>query len=120
MIVTGAYHVAVFALSQGISVVGLSSSRYYDDKFAGLNSMFGTGIETVRLDEDGMPDRLRAVIGRTWTDAPDVRSGLLTRAEHQIHASRTVFDRIGKFVERSVSERRDLESGSSLPPTSPR
>jgi hypothetical protein len=28
---TGAYHLAVFALSQGIPVVALSSSGYYDD-----------------------------------------------------------------------------------------
>ncbi|WP_064255802.1 polysaccharide pyruvyl transferase family protein [Rhodococcus sp. D-6] len=120
MIVTGAYHVAVFALSQGISVVGLSTSRYYDDKFAGLSSMFGTGIETVRLDEDGMPDRLRAVIGKVWADAPDMRSELLTRAERQIRASRAVFDRIGDLVELPVSARRDPQSDPSPPPTSPR
>lgn len=49
IIVTGAYHVAVFALSQGIPVVGLSTSRYYDDKFEGLAAMFGAGVELVRL-----------------------------------------------------------------------
>ncbi|USI91346.1 polysaccharide pyruvyl transferase family protein [Rhodococcus pyridinivorans] len=120
IIVTGAYHVAVFALSQGISVVGLSTSRYYDDKFAGLNAMFGAGIETVRLDEAGIPDRLRSVIERTWSEAPQVRSVLLARAENQIRASRTVFDRIAGFVEETVSERHDLRSAPSVPPTSPR
>ncbi|MGX4708168.1 polysaccharide pyruvyl transferase family protein [Rhodococcus ruber] len=120
IIVTGAYHVAVFALSQGISVVGLSTSRYYDDKFAGLNSMFGTGIETVRLDRDGMEDRLRDAIRSRWAGAPESRTALLARAEDQIRASRAVFDRIAGLVEAGITERRDLESGPSAPPTSPR
>ncbi|KOS57038.1 polysaccharide pyruvyl transferase family protein [Rhodococcus rhodochrous] len=120
IIVTGAYHVAVFALSQGISVVGLSTSRYYDDKFAGLNSMFGSGIETVRLDRDGMEDRLRDAIRSRWAGAPDSRTALLARAEDQIRASRAVFDRIAGFAEAGITERRDLESGPSAPPTSPR
>ncbi|OOL31208.1 polysaccharide pyruvyl transferase [Rhodococcus rhodochrous] len=120
IIVTGAYHVAVFALSQGISVVGLSTSRYYDDKFAGLNSMFGTGIETVRLDRDGMEDRLRDAIRSMWAGAPESRPALLAGAEDQIRASRAVFDRIARFVDGELTDGRDLESGPSAPPTSPR
>jgi polysaccharide pyruvyl transferase WcaK-like protein len=94
VVVTGAYHVAVFALSQGIPVVGLSTSRYYDDKFAGLAAMFGTGVELVRVDDDGLEDRLRDALQRQWTGAPQSRPALLERAEDQIAASRAVFDRI--------------------------
>ena len=51
VVVTGAYHLAVFALSQGIPVVALTSSAYYDDKFLGLSAMFGQGLTLVRLDD---------------------------------------------------------------------
>ena len=51
VVVTGAYHLAVFALSQGIPVVALTSSVYYDDKFLGLGAMFGQGLTLVRLDD---------------------------------------------------------------------
>src|SRR4029079_4760342 len=53
-LVTSTYHVAVFALSQGIPVVGLSTSAYYDDKFHGLAEMFGTGLTVVQLDDEGL------------------------------------------------------------------
>ncbi|MGI9540085.1 MAG: polysaccharide pyruvyl transferase family protein, partial [Miltoncostaeaceae bacterium] len=40
VMVTGTYHAAVFALSQGVPVVAISRSRYYDDKFHGLADQF--------------------------------------------------------------------------------
>ena len=33
--VTGSYHAGVFALAQGIPVVGLLQSAYYEQKFIG-------------------------------------------------------------------------------------
>ena len=79
IVVSGAYHVAVFALAQGIPVVGLSSSRYYDDKFEGLAAMFGTGLELVRLDGDDVEDRLRCdaqhMVARAGTEGWIARSG---------------------------------------------
>ncbi|MFO0749364.1 MAG: polysaccharide pyruvyl transferase family protein [Myxococcota bacterium] len=39
-VVTGSYHGAVFALGQGIPVVGLSGSAYYRDKLVGLARAF--------------------------------------------------------------------------------
>lgn len=108
VVVTGAYHVAVFALSQGIPVVGLSTSRYYDDKFDGLAAMFGTGVELVRLDDDGLEDRLRDAVRRQWAGAPQSRAALLDRAVAQIDASHAVFDRI-----------RDLAQGRDRSPSTP-
>jgi hypothetical protein len=84
----------VFALSQGIPVVGLSTSRYYDAKFDGLAAMFGTGLELVRLDDDGLEDRLRDAVRRQWAGAPQSRAPLLDRAVAQIDAGHAVFDRI--------------------------
>ncbi|GAB2657654.1 hypothetical protein GCM10027068_42070 [Prescottella soli] len=120
IIVTGAYHVAVFALSQGISVVGLSTTRYYDDKFAGLASMFGTGVQLVRLDRTGAEDRVREAIHELWAGAPASRPELLGRAEDQIRAGRAVFDRIVGLMDADATARRGPDTDPSLPPTFPR
>jgi polysaccharide pyruvyl transferase WcaK-like protein len=98
VMVTGAYHAGVFALSQGIPVVALTSSTYYDDKFLGLADMFGTGLELVRLDGDDLRDTLEAAIRSAWKAAPDLRPSLLASAEHQVAASRRAFDRICRLV----------------------
>jgi hypothetical protein len=87
----------VFALSQGVPVVGLTSSAYYDDKFLGLAGMFGTGLELVRL-EDDLGQRLPTAVRSAWDRAPQERSTLLASAEEQIAASRKTFDRICGLV----------------------
>ena len=69
IVVTGAYHAAVFALAQGIPVVCLSNSPYYLAKFQGLEDLFGLGCATVRLSEPDLPARLAAAIERTWNSA---------------------------------------------------
>jgi polysaccharide pyruvyl transferase WcaK-like protein len=98
VMVTGAYHAGVFALSQGIPVVALTSSAYYDDKFLGLGDMFGTGLELLRLDTDDLAEQLSAAIRSAWKAAPEVRPALLASAEHQIALSRRAFDRVCGLV----------------------
>ena len=56
VLVTGAYHAAVFALTQGIPVIALSTSRYYEDKFLGLADMFGTGLELVDTETEDLQE----------------------------------------------------------------
>ena len=94
VVVTGAYHLAVFALAQGIPVVGLTSSEYYDDKFLGLAGMFAGGIELVHLDAPDLGETLDKAIRSAWEQAPSVRSGLRARADVQILASRALLDRV--------------------------
>ncbi len=118
IIVTGAYHVAVFALSQGIPVVGLSTSRYYDDKFEGLAAMFDAGLELVRLDGEDFDDRLRRAMRSTWLRAPELRAGLLSRAVNQIEASRAAFDRAAQLVKGDITTRSNSNPGPTWPPTS--
>lgn len=118
IIVTGAYHVAVFALSQGIPVVGLSTSRYYDDKFEGLAAMFDAGLELVRLDGEDFDDRLRGAMRSTWLRAPELRAGLLGRAVNQIDASRAAFDRAAQLVKGDITTRSNSNPGPTWPPTS--
>jgi polysaccharide pyruvyl transferase WcaK-like protein len=96
--VTGAYHAAVFALSQGIPVVALTSSEYYDDKFLGLGDMFGTGLELVHLDGDDLAEQLGGAIRSAWKAAPEMRPALLASAERQIATSRQAFDRVCSLV----------------------
>jgi polysaccharide pyruvyl transferase WcaK-like protein len=106
VVVTGAYHVAVFSLSQGIPVVGLSTSRYYDDKFAGLAALFGAGLEQVRLDGDHVEERLRRSISQLWTRAPELRAPLLDSAQRQIESGRAAFERVAALVEGAPSPQR--------------
>ena len=98
VMVTGAYHAAVFALSQGIPVVALTSSTYYDDKFLGLAGMFGTGLELIRLDGEDVGERLSAAIRSAWKLAPDLRPELLASAADQIALSRENFERVCGLV----------------------
>jgi polysaccharide pyruvyl transferase WcaK-like protein len=98
VMVTGAYHAAVFALSQGIPVVALTSSTYYDDKFLGLAGMFGTGLELIRLDGSDLGERLSVAIRSAWKLAPARRPVLLASAAEQIELSRRSFDRVCSLV----------------------
>lgn len=98
VLVTSTYHVAVFALSQGIPVVGLTASSYYDDKFYGLAEMFGTGIAVVHLDDPDLRDILARSIRDAWNDAPALRKPLQHKAIEQIAASKAAFERISRLV----------------------
>ncbi len=99
VVVTGAYHLAVFALSQGIPVVALTSTAYYDDKFVGLNAMFGQGLTLVRLDDPELEQTLVTAIDRAWQAAPVVREPLRAAARMQIDASRAAFDRVATLIQ---------------------
>lgn len=105
VLVTGAYHLAVFALSQGIPVIALTSSQYYDEKFLGLGDMFGLGLEVVHLDEVGLSKRLTDAVRAAWASASDVREPLRARALEQIEASKAGFARIFDIVERTAAEK---------------
>lgn len=98
VVVTGAYHVAVFALSQGIPVITLSSSRYYDHKYVGLERMFGTGVTQLSLEDDDIGARLLAAMRAAWEAAPVQRDMLLTAAARQIEDSRSTLARVSALV----------------------
>jgi polysaccharide pyruvyl transferase WcaK-like protein len=104
VLVTGAYHLAVFALSQGIPVVALTSSQYYSDKFLGLADMFGAGLILAGLDEPGLAPTLTRAIQECWAIAPEVREPLRERARAQIAASQQAFERVFALVETPATE----------------
>jgi polysaccharide pyruvyl transferase WcaK-like protein len=98
VVVTGAYHAAVFALAQGIPVVCLSNSHYYLAKFQGLKDLFYVGCTIVTLSEPDFEHRLTTAIEEMWNAADAVRSPLLQSALRQIKASRRAYQRASEMV----------------------
>ena len=98
MLVTGAYHAAVFALGQGIPVVCLASSEYYVAKFNGLEDLYGTGCTIVRLDQVDAGERLADAMESTWNAADALRAPLLRSAGHQVNQSREAYRKVGEVL----------------------
>jgi colanic acid/amylovoran biosynthesis protein len=98
VVVTGAYHAAVFALAQGIPVISLAKSAYFSGKFLGLEDQFGQGCQTILLNEQGWPERLNSAIEKAWQDADELRGPLQAAALRQIHASRKSYERVRDLV----------------------
>ncbi len=92
VVVTGAYHAAVFALSQGIPVVGLAQSAYYQNKLSGLARQFGPGCEVLRMDDPDLENRLAQSIEAAWERGPALRESLRAAAYKQIEASKTAWE----------------------------
>lgn len=114
VLVTSAYHLAVFALSQGIPAVAVTASRYYDDKFYGLADMFepgtadpslpgaeavGAGLRIVHLDSEHLETELTRAIRQLWEAAPDLRDTLQRKAAEQIDAGRAGLERVYALVD---------------------
>jgi polysaccharide pyruvyl transferase WcaK-like protein len=112
VVVSGAYHAAVFALAQGIPVVCLARSRYYTTKFAGLCDLFGAGCQVVQLAEPDLPARLATAIDGAWTAADSLRPSLLAVAVGQVAAGREVYARLGRLVGRSDRSREAAASAA--------
>lgn len=100
IVVTGSYHAGVFALSQGVPVVGLAKSEYYSDKFLGLADQFGLGCEVVWLDGKDFEGRLLNAINSAWESADDLRPKLLREAQRQVEAGHTGYQRIYQEITR--------------------
>jgi colanic acid/amylovoran biosynthesis protein len=102
MVVTGAYHAAVFALAQGNPVVCLACSAYFAEKLLGLANQFGRGCEVVSLDDTELESRLSDAMCRAWDIADEVRLGLLEAARRQIETGHCAYRR---FAEDALGRR---------------
>jgi polysaccharide pyruvyl transferase WcaK-like protein len=98
IVVTGAYHAAVFALAQGIPAVCVTNSDYYLAKFEGLIDLFGVGCTIVSLNEPDLSNRLAAAMENTWSSAETVRPSLLRSALVQIRESQTAYHNIESMI----------------------
>lgn len=99
VVVTGSYHSAVFALSQGIPAVCLVKTAYYRDKFLGLADQFGRGCEVLFLDDKDMGAKLVTAIENAWIWAEQLRGHLLAAAERQIALGKMAYNRVYELVE---------------------
>ena len=94
VVITGTYHTAVFALSQGIPVIGLVKSDHYHIKFTGLADQFKGGMEVFLLDDDNLHDKLLTAIDKAWKSAGELKPSLLQAAERQIKSGLDGYKRI--------------------------
>lgn len=99
VVVTGSYHAAVFALAQGVSVVGVFNNEYYRLKFTGLQRLFGAGCVALSFAE-AAGGALPGVLDELWEGAPARRGPLLEAAARQIALSRGVYRQVAEAVSR--------------------
>jgi colanic acid/amylovoran biosynthesis protein len=110
VVVTGAYHAAVFALSQGIPAICLGRSAYYLDKFRGLRDQFGAGCRILDLDDPDLAQTLCVALISAWEGAESLRDPLLTVAERQVEAGRLAYGRLSESVGEASRAARQPES----------
>jgi colanic acid/amylovoran biosynthesis protein len=100
LVVTGSYHAGVFALSQGIPVIGLAKSIYYKDKFLGLADQFGEGCQALLLDQPDWKEILSLVLENFWCQAPALKPKLLASAKRQIESGQAAYQCLRELVGR--------------------
>lgn len=98
VVVTGSYHGAVFALSQGIPVVALARSEYYVKKFDGVAGQFGTGCEVICIKDLETADRIGEAIKRIWLEADQYHEKLLSAAKKQVDFGIAAYRRLRRLV----------------------
>jgi polysaccharide pyruvyl transferase WcaK-like protein len=100
IVVSGAYHVAVFALAQGIPTVGVAQSAYFRDKLECLADLFGPGCVVLTPGQERFRESLRGAVDELWSRATSLRPGLLAQAEKQCEAARSAYGRLPQLVDR--------------------
>ncbi len=91
VVITGSYHSAVFALSQGIPVIGLAQSQYYKNKFLGLANQFGYGCEVIFYDDKDFSSKISYWLDYFWNSADKLRPLLIDAAQKQIHSAQKAY-----------------------------
>jgi polysaccharide pyruvyl transferase WcaK-like protein len=98
VVVTGSYHAAVFALSQGVSAVCLVNSHYYQNKFQGLANQFHCGCYIVNMADTEFTKNLQLAIDEAWANAESLRDKLLKAARSQISQSNNAYEQFAQLV----------------------
>jgi len=102
IVVTGAYHAAVFALAQGIPAVCLARSQYSMDRFLGLADQFPYGgCYVVSLDDVDVSRRVAETMASAWEETERVRNPLRSAAARQIGLGHEAYDGIQTVLEHS-------------------
>jgi polysaccharide pyruvyl transferase WcaK-like protein len=114
VVVAGSYHAGVFALAQGVPVVGVSASPYYDGKLEGLADLYPRGCTVISLAEPSFRERLAAAIDEAWEAAPRLREELLAATERQIEAAREAYARLAAAISPGVHADRRSANGAPV------
>ncbi len=99
VVLAGSYHAAVFALSQGVPVVAVHASDYYQVKFTGLAAMFPGGLSLVDLRLNDAEERLCSSLNRAWVFQPSLARRLETRATSQVASSWRAYRSVAQHFE---------------------
>jgi polysaccharide pyruvyl transferase WcaK-like protein len=102
-IVTGSYHAAVFGAAQGVPVVCLTGSPYYEGKFSGLRALFPGTCSVVPLGPPGYPARLIAAIHHAWCLPDAARAAAREAAARLRDAGRAAYAQFRAEAERSAA-----------------
>ena len=106
IMVTGTFHGAVFALSQGIPVIGLANSIEYRNKLFGLATEFGAqGCQILMLKDEDLAENLRKAIDFAWSSAESLRPQLLDAAERQIDLGYSAYHKIFSLAASRLAEK---------------
>jgi colanic acid/amylovoran biosynthesis protein len=97
LVITGSYHAGVFALSQGVSVIGLAKSQYYQDKFNGLAAEFKIGCYVIDMRNHDFSQLLEDCIDEAWDAAPENRASLIEQALDQLEKSRQAYKTLQNY-----------------------
>jgi|CXWL01.1.fsa_nt_gi colanic acid/amylovoran biosynthesis protein len=100
VVVTGSYHAAVFALSQGIPAMCLVKTSYYMDKFRGLSDQFNDECEIIDLNDSHVRERILNSLDKLWRSADQKRSSLLNAANKQVEIGRSAYRAIYDVVKK--------------------
>lgn len=99
VIVTGSYHAAVFGLAAGVPAVCVTNSRYYDQKFEGLDGQFPGGCHLARPGP-GFERDLSDAIGRAWDTCESDRDRLHSAAQTQVQRAEDAYTRFKALLSR--------------------
>ncbi|MEW5976925.1 MAG: polysaccharide pyruvyl transferase family protein [Acidobacteriota bacterium] len=109
IVVTGCFHTAVFALSQGIPAVGLARSGMYVDKFLSLIDQFGSACQLITLDGEQVCTKLTEAIDSAWNSADQQCGPLLDAARHHIKLGLSAYQRLYELVNSGDVEVKSLD-----------
>jgi colanic acid/amylovoran biosynthesis protein len=97
-VVAGSYHAGVFALAQGVPVVGLAATTYYRQKFEGLAAFFGDGCCILSPGQPDFSGQLGAAVARFWRNSENLRPSLRARAAELVARAEGLYRRIPAVV----------------------
>lgn len=98
LVITGSYHAGVFALSQGIPIIGLVNSDYYKSKFLGLSKQFQIDFDVLSFEDEDFISKLLISIERNWELIFSVKDSLREAAKKQIELSSYAYKKAYEII----------------------